>query len=55
MYENTIRVARSHVSHACESMQLRERSMLVHLQIISAKSDKITESKLKLLNVSRAS
>ena len=29
--------------------------MLVHLQIISAESDKITESKLKLLYVRRAS
>ena len=31
----------------CRAVKLRETSMLVHLQIISAESDKITESKLK--------
>ena len=35
----------------CHAVKLRETSMLVHLQIISAESDKITESKLKLLYV----
>ena len=39
----------------CHAVKLRETSMLVHLQIISAESDKITESKLKLLRVRRAS
>ena len=39
----------------CRAIKLRETSMLVHLQIISAESDKITESKLKLLYVRRAS
>ena len=39
----------------CRAVKLRETSMLVHLQIISAESDKITESKLKLLYVKRAS
>ena len=39
----------------CRAVKLREISMLVHLQIISAESDKITESKLKLLYVRWAS
>ena len=39
----------------CRAIKLRETSMLVHLQIISAESNKIIESKLKLLNVRRAS
>ena len=38
----------------CRVVKLRETSMLVHLQIISAESDKITESKLKLLHIRRA-
>ena len=43
-----------HVNPCC-AIELRETSMLVHLQIISAESDKITESKLKLSYVRRAS
>ena len=39
----------------CRAIKLREMSMLVHLQIISAESDRITERKLKLLYVRRAS
>ena len=39
----------------CRAIKLRETSMLVHSQIISAKSDNITESKLKLLYVRQAS
>ena len=39
----------------CLAVKLREISMLMHLQIISAESDKITESKLKLLYVRRVS
>ena len=39
----------------CRAVKLRETSMLMHLQIISAESDKIAESKLKLLYVRRAS
>ena len=39
----------------CHAVKLRETSMLVQLQIISAESDKITESKLKVLRVRRAS
>ena len=39
----------------CRAVKLREMSMLVHLQIISAESDRITERKLKLLYVRRAS
>ena len=39
----------------CREVKLRETSMLLHLQIISAQSDKIIESKLKLLYVWRAS
>ena len=31
----------------CRAVKLRETSMLVHLQIILAESDKITKSKLK--------
>ena len=58
MYENIIRIAQPHGSHAWESMLCskteRITSMLVHLQIISAESNKITESKLKLLYVRRA-
>ena len=59
MYENTIRIARGlmQVMHVnpCRAVKLRETSMLMHLQIILAESDKITESKLKLLYVRRAS
>ena len=51
MYENTIRIARK----PCRAEKLRETSMLLHLPIISAESDKITESKLKLLYVRQAS
>ena len=59
MYESTIRIADSltqamHVN-PCRAVKLRETSMLVHLQIISAESDKITESKSKLFYVRRAS
>ena len=59
MYESTIRIADSltqamHVN-PCRAVKLRETSMLVHLQIISAESDKITESKSKLFHVRRAS
>ena len=39
----------------CREVKLRETSMLVHLQIISAESVKITESKLKDLYVRQAS
>ena len=31
----------------CRAVKLREKSMLVHVQIISTESDKITESKFK--------
>ena len=39
----------------CHAVKLRETSRLMHLQIISAKSDKIRESKLQLLYVRWAS
>ena len=39
----------------CHAVKLRETSMLVHLQIISAESDEITESKWNLLHVRWAS
>ena len=39
----------------CRAIKLKEKSVLMHFQIISAESDKITESKLKLLYVRRAS
>ena len=39
----------------CRVVELRETSMLVHLQIIFAESVKITESKLKDLYVRQAS
>ena len=37
------------------AVKLRETSMLMHLQIISAESNKITESNLKLMYVRRVS
>ena len=39
----------------CSAVKLRETSMLMHLQIISAESVKITKTKLKDLYVRRAS
>ena len=44
-----------HAYGLTQAMHVRETSMLMHLQIISAESDKITESKLKLLYVRQAS
>ena len=47
MYENTIRITRPHTYmhvNPCRAVKLRETSMLVHLQIISAKAIKLPKA-----------